>query len=161
MSITQFLEQRHVPFEIVPHEACYGAQHLAQALHTPGRQVAKSVLLRADHDYGYFVVVLPATHMIDFNQLRTFLGGAQLELATEQEIAQRCPGCELGVMPPFGTHYGAQTIVDRALTEDEYIAFECDSHSAAIRMKYVDFHAFEHPLVASFARPAEAVHGRG
>ena len=40
MSITQFLEQRHVPFEIVPHEACYSAQHLAQALHTPGRQVA-------------------------------------------------------------------------------------------------------------------------
>ena len=31
MGITQFLEQRNVPFEVVPHEACFGAQHLAQA----------------------------------------------------------------------------------------------------------------------------------
>jgi Ala-tRNA(Pro) deacylase len=92
--------------------------------------------------------------MIDFRCLRTFLGGAELELATEQDIAERCPGCELGVLPPFGTHYGAQTIVDRTLTEDDSIAFECDSHSSAIRMKYLDFHAIEHPLVADFARPA-------
>jgi Ala-tRNA(Pro) deacylase len=116
------------------------------------------VLLRADHDYGFYVAVLPATHMIDFFQLRTFLGGVQLELATEHEIAQRCPECEPGVLPPFGTHYGAQTLVDRVLCEDEYIAFECESHTAAIRMKYADFYALEHPLVASFARPAAAMH---
>jgi Ala-tRNA(Pro) deacylase len=158
MSITEYLQQRHVSFEIVPHEACFGAQHLAQALHTPGRQVAKSVLLRADHNYRYFVALLPATHMIDIESLRIFLGGAELELATAQELSERCPSCEPGVLPPFGTHYGAQTIVDRILTEDDSIAFECDSHSAAIRMKYLDFHALEHPLVASFARPVSVVH---
>jgi Ala-tRNA(Pro) deacylase len=161
MSIAEFLQQRHVSFEVVPHETCFGAQHLAEALHTPGRQVAKSVLLRADHNYRYFVALLPATHMVDFECLRTFLGGAELELASEREIAERCPGCELGVLPPFGTHYGAQTIVDRTLTEDDCIAFECDSHSSAIRMKYHDFHALEHPLVADFARPAAAMHGTG
>ena len=69
------------------------------------------------------------------------------------------PGLRTRRVAPFGTHYGAQTIVDRTLTEDEYIAFECDSHSAAIRMKYTDFHAVEHPLVACFARLGASTHG--
>lgn len=155
MSITQFLERRHVSYQIVPHDECFGAQHLAQALHTPGREVAKSVLLRAEHDYGYYVAVLPATHRIDFEKLRTFLGGVSLELATEKEIDERCPDCEKGVLPPFGTHYGAQTILDKSLTCDEFITFEGHSHSEAIRMKFTDYYDFEHPLIGEFAVPAQ------
>ena len=140
--------------EAIEHPPAFDAQHLAQALHTPGREVAKTVLLRADHKYSYIVAVLPATHRIDFDALREFMGGASLELATEVEIAERCPDCEFGVLPPFGSHYGAQTIVDESLTKDESISFESDSHTEAIRMKYADFYEIEHPLVARFARPA-------
>jgi Ala-tRNA(Pro) deacylase len=150
-----FLQRRRVPFELVSHPAAFDAQHLAQALHTPGREVAKTVLLRANHGYRYIVAVLPATHRIDFAKLSEFLGETHLELATEVEIAERCPDCEFGVLPPFGSHYGAETIVDESLTEDEYISFESDSHTEAIRMKYSEYYDFEHPLVARFTRPAQ------
>lgn len=152
MSIKHFLQRRHVPFEVLTHPEAYDAQHLAQALHTPGRAVAKTVLLRADHARHYIVAVLPATHRIDFEALGAFLGGTPPELATELEIAERCPDCEIGVLPPFGSHYGAQTIVDRSLTVDEHISFESDSHTEAIRMKYADYYDFERPSVADFAR---------
>lgn len=155
MSMKHFLQRRQVPFEAIEHKPAYDAQHLAQALHTPGREVAKTVLLRADHDYAYVVAVLPATHRIDFDALCTFLGGTSLELATEIEIAERCADCEFGVLPPFGSHYGAKTIVDETLADDEYISFESDSHTEAIRMKYADYYQFEHPLVARFALPAQ------
>ena len=154
MSMKHFLQRRHVPFEVVAHPAAFDAQHLAHALHTPGREVAKTVLLRIDHGKRYFVAVVPSTHMIDLNELSAFLGGAVVELATEHEIAQRCPDCEFGVLPPFGSHYGAQTIVDAALTGDEHISFESDSFTEAIRMKYADFYHYERPLVANFARRA-------
>jgi Ala-tRNA(Pro) deacylase len=150
-----FLQRRRVPFEVVTHPAAFDAQHLAQALHTAGREVAKTVLLRANHGFRYIVAVLPATHRIDFEMLREFLGGVHLELATEVEIAERCPDCEFGVLPPFGSHYGAETVVDEALTKDEYIWFESDSHTEAIRMKYSEYYDVEHPLVARFARPAQ------
>lgn len=155
MSIKHFLQRRHVPFEAIEHSETFDAQHLAQALHTPGREVAKTVLLRADHDYSYIVAVLPATHRIDFTALSTFLSGVSLELATEVEIAEHCADCEFGVLPPFGSHYGAQTIVDESLAKDEYISFESDSHSEAIKMKYSDYYDFEHPLVARFATPVQ------
>ena len=152
MSMKHFLQKHHVPFEVVAHPRAFDAQHLAQALHIPGREVAKTVLLRADHGQRYVIAVLPSTHMIDLKELSTFLGGAAVELATEDEIAQRCPDCEFGVLPPFGSHYGAQTIVDASLSEDEHIAFESDSFAEAIRMKYVDFYNYERPVVANFAR---------
>jgi Ala-tRNA(Pro) deacylase len=155
MSMKYLLQRRHVPFEVVSHAAAYDAQHLAQALHTPGREVAKTVLLRANHAFRYIVAVLPATHRIDFAKLSEFLGEAHIELATEVEIAERCPDCEFGVLPPFGSHYGAETIVDESLTADEYIWFESDSHTEAIRMKYAEYYDLEHPLVARFARPAQ------
>jgi len=154
MNVTELLEKRHVPYEVVRHEEVFGAQHLAQAIHAPGRQVAKTVLLRADHNFRYIVAVLPASLMVDIDQLKTFLGGADIELATEVEIAEHCPDCEFGVLPPFGAHYGAQTVVDQSLTEDEYIYFECGTHCTAVRIKYADFYAIEHPLVARFARLA-------
>jgi Ala-tRNA(Pro) deacylase len=148
-----FLQKRHVPFETLAHAETFDAQHLAQALATPGREVAKTVLLRADHAYSYIVAVLPATRMVDFEALSKFLGGAEVEMATEAEIGELCPDCEFGVLPPFGTHYGAKTIVDESLTADEYITFDSESHTEAIRMKYSDYYEFEHPLVASFTRP--------
>ena len=153
MNVRHFLETRQVPFETIRHRETFDAQHLAQALATPGREVAKSVLIRADHNYRYIVAVLPATHRIDFDELSRFLGGAELELATEVEIAERCPDCEFGVLPPFGSHYGAQTIVDESLTHDETITFDSVCHTEAMRMKYVDYYNFEHPLVARFAKP--------
>ena len=153
MNVKHFLETRHIPYETIPHRETFDAQHLAQALATPGLEVAKTVLLRADHDYRYIVAVLPASHRIDLEELSRFLGGAELSLATEVEIAERCPDCEFGVLPPFGSHYGAQTIVDESLTADETISFECSSHTEAMRMKYIDYYNFEHPLVARFARP--------
>ncbi len=153
MNMKYILQRRHVPFDVVTHAEAFDAQHLAEALHTPGKEVAKTVLLRANHDYRYIVAVLPATHRIDLEALSAFLGGAELALATEEEVAQRCPDCEVGVLPPFGSHYGAETIVDASLTEDEYIWFESDTHSEAIRIKYTDFYDYEHPLVAKFAHP--------
>jgi Ala-tRNA(Pro) deacylase len=155
MSMKHFLRLRHVPFEVIAHPRAFDAQHLAHALHTPGREVAKTVLLRIDHGKRYVVAVLPSTHMVDLGKLSECFGGAAIELATELEIAERCPDCEFGVLPPFGSHYGAETVVDATLTGDEHISFESDSFTEAIRMKYADYQNYERPLVAAFARRVE------
>ena len=152
MNARQFLEAHHVPFEVLPHEEAFSAARLAQAVHAPGREVAKVVLLRADSGFRYVAAVLPSTHVVDFDELSRALGGARLELASEEEISKLCPDCECGVLPPFGSQYEAETIVDAALTEDEQIVFSLSSHCEAIRMRYQDYQATEHPRVAHFAR---------
>jgi Ala-tRNA(Pro) deacylase len=154
MNVKQYLQERRVPFTVIPHPQVFDASHLAEAVHTPGREVAKAVLFRANHDYRHLVAVLPSTHVVDVALLSKALGNAELRLATEQDVAQLCPDCELGVLSPFGSCYGAMTVVDSSLSEDEDIVFEGNTHSEAIRMKYRDYYRIEQPLVAHFARRA-------
>jgi len=154
MNVKQYLQEQRIPFEVMPHGEAFDAPRVAHAVHTPGREVAKAVLLRANHGYRYVVAVLPSTHVVDFAELSRALGGAHVELATEIEVGQRCPDCEFGVLSPFGSRYGAETIVDVSLSEDEQIVFEGNTHHEAIRMKYQDYSNLEHPRVAQFAHRA-------
>jgi Ala-tRNA(Pro) deacylase len=151
MKVAEFLERRKYPFERVPHQPTYSAQRLAHELHVPGREVAKTVLLRANGGYEFIVAVLPANSKVDLEKASKLLGEAKLELATEFDMAEHCPDCEFGVLPPFGSHYGMKTIVDSSLANDEYIWFEGNTHDEAIRMKFADFHRIEQPIVAPFA----------
>ena len=151
-TLLEYLEQNHISFDVVMHPKTFDAQHLAQAVHVPGRNVAKGVLVRVDRTNRYILAVLPATHRIDINQLSKAIGGSEVQLATEFEVAERFPDCEFGALPPFGSRYGIETLVDRSLTTDEYIVFEADKHDEAIRMRYAAFNELEHPSVVSFAR---------
>jgi Ala-tRNA(Pro) deacylase len=151
MNVQEFLSDKHVGYEAIVHRNVYAAQRLAQELHTPGREVAKTVLLRADRGHTYIVAVLPATKTIDFDKVSAAYGGSKIELATEIEIKEHCPDCEIGALPPFGSQYGMKTLVEESLTNDEAIVFEGNTHHEAIRMRYDDFRRVEAPLVARFA----------
>jgi Ala-tRNA(Pro) deacylase len=151
MNVQEFLTERRVIYDAISHRDTYDAQRLAQTLHVPGHEVAKTVLLRADGGYTYFVCVLPATKTIDLERVSAALGGSRIELATEIEIMQHCPDCELGTLPPFGSQYGMRTLVEESLSDDEEIVFEGNNHHEAIRMRYEDYRDIEQPLVARFA----------
>lgn len=151
MKVQDYLSEHNVEFEVLPHEPTYDAQHMAHAVHAPGSEVAKTVLLRANHGYSYVVAVLPATRRIDLKKVGEMLNGANVELATEIEIAEHCPDCEMGALPPFGWKYGMETLVDESLTKDAEIVFEGNTHRESIRMKYADFYRLAEPLVGSFS----------
>jgi Ala-tRNA(Pro) deacylase len=149
MKIDDLLTSRHVPFERLHHRPAYTANRMAQALHVPGREVAKTVLLRAGR--GYVLAVLPATHHVDLERVRRELGEDKVEVATEDEMERLFPDCERGSMPPFGSQYQVPTIMDESLAEDEQIVFEAQNHEDAIRMNYRDYEALEHPRKGHFA----------
>ena len=151
MNIASYLETQKCWFEQVAHQPTYSAQRMAGTLHVPGREVAKTVLLRARPKRDYVVAVLPANMEIDLERAAELLEVKRLELATEPEIATFCSDCEFRALPPFGSRYGLKTIVDASLAEDDVIVFEGNTHHEAIRMKYDDYRRLEKPLVASFA----------
>ena len=119
----------------------------------PGREVAKTVLLRtgADGGYQFVVAVLPANKEIDFQRAANLLRQDKVQLAAELEIASHCPDCDFGALPPFGSHYGMTTIVDSSLAKDKEIWFDGNTHKEAIHMKFDDFRRLEKPWVAAFA----------
>jgi Ala-tRNA(Pro) deacylase len=147
MKIKDFLRRRRAPFTVYPHDEVFDAQRTAHSLRVPGHNVAKTVLLRLDGGFKYAVAVVPATERLDLKRISKALGDARVELATEHEIAERCPECECGVVPPVGVPFGVQVIVDASLGKHYDLFFPGDTHQEAIRMKYSDFYGLEHPLV--------------
>ncbi|MFN4261466.1 MAG: aminoacyl-tRNA deacylase [Gemmataceae bacterium] len=150
MTVHDYLDQQHIWYERLPHAPAYSASRMAQTLHVPGKNVAKTVLLRTDN--GYVITVLPATHVLDKTRLCQVLGVQNAELASEAEMEPLFPNCERGVIPPFGSMFQLPTYVDEALTKDDEIIFEDQTHEEAIRMKYRDFEALEHPRHGTFAQ---------
>ncbi len=149
MKIDELLTSRHVPFEALHHRPTYTANRMAQVLHVPGKEVAKSVLLRSGNDY--ILVVLPATHYVDMDRIRRRLGEQDVEMASEEEIERVFPDCERGAMPPFGSLYHIHTLMDESLAEDEEIVFENQTHEDAIRMRFDDYESLEHPIKGRFS----------
>jgi Ala-tRNA(Pro) deacylase len=152
MKLQDYLKKRDVSFDVVPHPETFDAQHLAQAVHVPGKNVAKGVLLRVNHPPRYLLAVLPATHRVDLDKLSKKFDGANVQFATSLEIFDRCTDCEFGSVPPVGSRYGIEMLVDQSLTDDEYVVFEGDKHDEAIRMKYAEFKKLENPAVGNFAQ---------
>ena len=152
MDLTNYLKRKGIDFERIEHRPTYDSQRMAQALHLSGYHVAKTVLLRVGKHRQMKVAVLPATHTVDFDRLRELLATDIVELATELELARQCPDCEIGVLPPFGSLYGMETLLDQEVADETYVVFEGTRHNESIRMRLEDFRALEQPRILSFAR---------
>jgi Ala-tRNA(Pro) deacylase len=149
MDVSQFLTNHQVDFTIIPHSRTETTQHLAEAVHVSGDRVAKCVLLRT-HPH-YVLAVLPASYRINLPRLRKQLGVRDLELATETEVSDQFPDCEVGALPPFGSQFGVSCVVDRSLTDKEEIVFDAGAHTRALCMAYADYERVECPQVLDFA----------
>ena len=151
MNLCEFLDKHAVEYKIIHHSPTYDAQHLAQAVAESGYHVAKTVLLKSDATN--LLAVLPAAHTIDLEEVREQLNASDLTLATEEEITKRFFDCQTGAIPPFGSQYGMKTLLDKTLSETEWIVFESTTHDEAIRMRVADFLELEKPEVTHLSHP--------
>jgi Ala-tRNA(Pro) deacylase len=150
--LREFLDSHQVQYMTIPHPPAYSAQTVAASTHTPGKAVAKPVIVRLDGKMA--MAVLPACNLIDFDRLKEVAGAGHAELAHEEEFQSIFPECEVGAMPPFGNLYDLEVFVDKALTEDQEIAFNAGSHRELMRMACRDFEGLVNPKVARFSYKA-------
>lgn len=154
--LTDFLNTQKVKYVAITHSPAYTAQEIAALVHIPGREVAKTVMVKVDGRIA--MAVLPASSMVDFTQLRTGIGASKVELATEIDFKEMFPECEVGAMPPFGNLFGMDVFVDNALAEDEDIAFNAGTHKELVRMGYADFQRIVSPRMINFG-VRKKIHG--
>jgi Ala-tRNA(Pro) deacylase len=149
--IEEYLEAQGVSFEVIDHPLAYTAQEEAAASHVPGRRWAKTVEVLLDGRPA--ICAVPATRRLDLEKLRSVTGATAATLATEGELGELFPDCELGAMPPFGNLYGQTTFVDEELRESERIAFHAGDHRSAIEIAYSDFERLVEPVPGEFSAP--------
>jgi Ala-tRNA(Pro) deacylase len=146
--LEQYLRENSAGFEVMTHSQAYTMQEVAAALHLPGNQVAKVVIVKADGKMC--MLVLPAPCRMDFDQVHALLGAKKARLAAEEEFADLFPDCDTGAMPPFGNLYGVPVYVDRTLAGETDIVFRIGTHHETIKLAYADFSRLAQPTVGRF-----------
>jgi Ala-tRNA(Pro) deacylase len=147
--LRSFLDLERVKYVTIRHSPAFTAQEIAASAHIPGKQIAKTVMIKRNGEMA--MAVLPASDKIEFMLMKGALGTEDVELATEEEFKRLFSGCEVGAMPPFGNLYGMDVFVAASLTEDEKIAFNACTHTELIQMSYTDYARLVNPIVLHFS----------
>ena len=149
--VREELERKGFAYEELHHTDAWTAQELAQREHISGHRVAKVVGVVAD---GQPVeLILPASRRVLLDRVRQLLGAKELRLATEQELQQLFPDCEVGAIPALRHWPGAQVIMDGNLVGAGNIIILGGTHRDAIRMNFDNWFELVNPRVEEFSEP--------
>ena len=149
--LKDFLDSHGIKYVSIIHSPAYTTMEIAALTHVPGKELAKTVMVKIDGTMN--MVVLPSSYKVDFKLLKEAFGTQKVELATEDEFESRFSDCDLGAMPPFGNLYNMDVYVAEKLTEDTQIAFNAGMHTELIKMDYLDFKNLVNPKVLKVAIP--------
>ena len=147
-SLKEFLEKHDAEYSHSVLEPAFTAQQLAAIDHVPEGRVAKTIVFLADDCFA--MAVLPANERVNIDMLGSAIGARRIRLATESELSQLFPDCEVGVMPPFGSLFGLPVYIDGALAANNRIEFLGGTHRDVIHMKFAEFVRLSNPLVLHF-----------
>jgi len=149
-----FLEESQAKYTRHSHPTAYTAREIASVEHVPAHKIAKTVVFLSENGYG--MAVLPGDSMLDLQGLRALLGVSRLRLATESELGELFPDCELGAMGPFGNLFGLPVFLDSSLAGEETIAFNAGTHRDVIHMRLDDYQRLVKPQLVALSRHAVA-----
>src|SRR3990170_3346577 len=147
--LKEFLDSHSIKYVTISHSRAFTAQETATSAHIPGKELAKTVMVKMNGKMA--MAVLPASCKVDFDILEKATGSATIEIANEKEFKDLFPDCEIGAMPPFGNLYGMDVFVAESLTEDKEIAFNAGSHRELVKLAYKDFEQLVKPKVITFS----------
>jgi Ala-tRNA(Pro) deacylase len=151
--LQKLLDESGVEYQIIHHPEVFRARTTAATTSTPPEEFAKTVVLWIDG--GFALAVLPATHYVAPSRLAHAIGAEHVRLASEFEMKDLVPDCEVGAAPPFGGLFGLPTYASALLAEDERITFNAGSHRDAVRMRWADYKRLVQPHIEHLSHHEE------
>lgn len=150
--VVKALRDRGAHFEIAQHARAYDALQEAIALGVPADAVLKAVVLETRD--GHALAVLPANRRLDMDLVRAATGDRHARLATEAEIAQELPGCELGAVPPLGSVLHTAVYVDPEVLKHPTVAFAAGTQTESVKGAAEELFAGEMVTITPISEPA-------
>jgi prolyl-tRNA editing enzyme YbaK/EbsC (Cys-tRNA(Pro) deacylase) len=150
---TEYLQDKGVPIEVIPHEKAFTSIAEARTLGIEADAVVKTLLL--DTVAGHALAVIPGDRRLDMKLVEEVVGDKHAHLATEQEILRDVPGIELGSLPPLGGLLRAHAYVDPDVMKHETVVFAAGAQTESIKARTEDLFRSEQVTVARLTRQVE------
>jgi len=147
--LIKFLEKNKAKFDLVEHKKVYTAFDEAETQQLKAKEVAKTVLVKADKDMA--LVVIPAAKNVDFDKVKKKLKAKKVSMAKESDITSKLKS-KIGLIHPFGPVYKLQTLVDNALLKEKTMRASAGSYTESIEMTPSQFTKLVEPVTGSFSK---------
>ena len=146
--IINLLNQHNIDYIVKDHAPTPTSDDSARERGESKKIGAKALLFKADDNF--ILCILPADRQVDSKIIKSILNAKSLRMATLDELKEQT-GCEKGAVPPFGSLINIQMIVDTALFEEEFMAFNAGSLTTSIKMKTEDYKKIVNPRIEVFS----------
>lgn len=147
--LKKFLDQNKIKYKVEEHKKVYTAFNEAETQHLKPKEVAKTVLVKADK--GYALVVVPAQKRVDFNKVKKVLRAKKVSMARESDMAGVLK-TKIGLVHPFGNLYKLPTLVDNALLKQKTMMASAGSYTESIEISAKQFAKLVQPTKGSFSK---------
>jgi len=147
--IRDALNKEKIDFEVLEHRAVFTSREAAEVRRTELKQGCKALVLKTDE--GHIQAVVPGNKELDLGKLQKLTLFKKLELADAKEV-RKVTGCNIGSVPPFGNLFGLKVYFDKAVLENEIVAFNAGQHTKSIKMKAKDLQRVVNPAVGEFSK---------
>jgi Ala-tRNA(Pro) deacylase len=128
----RFLDEHHIPFDIVAHPHSQTSAETARAAGVPASRLAKGVLL--DGMDCQLVAMIPADKEIQLGKLGQDQG-MEFSLAEEASVNRLFSECEPGVVPGLPNAWGVEMVWDDDLMAQPDIYLEGGDHERLLHIE--------------------------
>ena len=131
LTLQEYLDDHHVPYDVMLHKRTHCAFDTARATHVPGERLAKAVVLTREG--GFVVAVVPASARVRIDVIENALH-CPVDLANEEEISELFPDCEVGAVPSLPEAYAVDAFVDESFDTQPDIYLEGGDHRSLVHI---------------------------
>lgn len=147
--ILTWLMEHGVHYKHLTHDPTPTSEDAALARGEELRIGGKALLLKVNDSFHLFV--LPADRKMDSAAIKRKFKAKKLRFATADELATHT-GLVPGAVPPFGEPIlPFDVFVDRALTQNDRIAFNAGSLTDSVVMSMTDYLRLARPALTDFS----------
>lgn len=134
--VISFLKKYKVKHEVVEHRTVFTAYDLAQTLKRKLTEVAKTLVVKVDK--GHAILVLPASHQVDFKALKKVTGAKKVDIDRENTMVKLFKVKPGAISPFHGPLAKLPVYVDRAVMRAQKAVVQAGSFEQSLHMKTKD-----------------------
>jgi Ala-tRNA(Pro) deacylase len=143
--IRELLDIEGAVYQHHRHPVTFTAKKTADSVQIPEGEMLKTLIVNAD---GLLrMAVIPANCVLDLKHMKFLMRSENIRMATEKELNDAFPDCEIGAMPPFGSLFGLPVYCDVRLANNDFVEFNAGTHIDTIRMAFEEFKRVASPIM--------------
>ena len=136
LTLQQYLDDRHIDYDVLVHKRTHCSNDTMRASRVPGERLAKAVVLTREG--GFVVAVVPACSQVQLETIERMLH-CPVSIASEDEISEIFPDCDMGAVPPVPEAYAVEALIDDSFDQQPDVYLEGGDHRSLIHISGEQF----------------------